>query len=201
MELDLWLTAAICTIAFFALGYALSRSPQLWRIDVEAAALRGQATSLAALFTYSGRALPLTLLAATGFAVAVITHADVRAAVAVFIAQILSQGVVESVKHVFRRARPDAWLIRQELGFSYPSGHAVTAVVFFGSWLVLALMTPAPGAVRVVAVTLLATWIVGIPWSRMALSAHYPTDIAGGLMLGTGWTCALWALLLQTRVV
>jgi membrane-associated phospholipid phosphatase len=51
--------------------------------------------------------------------------------------------------------------------------------------------------VKVVICGLLLLWIGGILWSRMALAAHYPTDVAGGALFGLAWVCVLWALLLQ----
>lgn len=199
MTLELWLwTIAACALAIFCiLGYALSRASGLWRIDVEAAALRGQATPLAALFTASGRALPLFVIALVTLVIAAITRADVWITVAILAAQVLSQGVVELIKSVLARRRPDAWLIRQELGFSYPSGHATTAIVFFASCAAFALISPWPETMKITAAVLLAIWMAGIGWSRMALGAHYPTDVLGGTLFGVAWSCMLWALLLH----
>jgi hypothetical protein len=39
-------------------------------------------------------------------------------------------------------ARPDVWLDRHEPGFSYPSGHATTAVVFYGAWVAVLWTSP-----------------------------------------------------------
>jgi undecaprenyl-diphosphatase len=200
LELRLWTIAALCLCAYFVLGYAANHAASLWRIDVEAAALRGQSTPLAILFTTSGRALPLFAIAMAGIAIMAATRTNVRIAIAIGIAQVVSQGAVELLKHVFARARPDAWLVQKELGYSYPSGHATTAVVFFGSWLVVALLSPLPSAVKIAVVAILAIWMAGIDWSRVALSAHYPTDVLGGTLFGTACACALWALLLHFRM-
>jgi hypothetical protein len=37
--------------------------------------------------------------------------------------------------------------------------------------------------------------VAGIPWSRLALSAHYATDVLGGLLLGAGWLALMTAFL------
>ncbi len=176
-------------------------APALWRIDLESATLRGQATPLAMLFTTSGRALPLFLIAVAGIAIAAVTRTNVRVAIAILLAQVVSQGANEFLKHVFHRVRPDAWLAYKELGYSYPSGHATTAVVFFGSWLVFALFSPLPHLPKIAVVAILAIWMAGIDWSRIALGAHYPTDVLGGTLFGTACACALWAILLHFRIV
>jgi undecaprenyl-diphosphatase len=200
IELRLWLIAAICLCGFFALGYAVVHAPSLWRIDVEAAALRGEATPLALAFTLTGRALPLLAIAVISIAVTMLAHANVRMAVAIFAAQLVSQGLVEVLKGLFGRARPDDWLVHRELGFSYPSGHATTAIVFFGSWLVFVLLSPMPKAVKIGCAAIVAVWMAGIDWSRMALGAHYPTDVLGGTLFGVAFACALWALAFHFRL-
>jgi undecaprenyl-diphosphatase len=197
VEFRLWVIGAACFFAYLLLGFAVSHTSGLWRVDLEAVALRGEYTSLASFFTFTGRGLPLVVLALSGIAIAAATRTNIRIAIAIVIAQVLSQGAVELMKHVFQRARPDAWLVNKELGYSYPSGHATTAVVFFGSWIVVALLSPLPNALKIAIVTILAIWMAGIDWSRTALSAHYPTDILGGTLFGAACACALWALILH----
>jgi undecaprenyl-diphosphatase len=200
LELRLWTFAVLCLGAFLALGFAASHGPP-WQIDLQGAALRGQATPLALIFTATGRALPLLALAVAGIAAAAIAHVNVRVASLIFIAQLLSQGAVEFLKFVFRRIRPDAWIVHRELGYSYPSGHATTAIVFFGSWLVFLLCLPLPRPLKIGIASLLAIWMLGIDWSRVALGAHYPTDVLGGTLFGMACACALWAMLLHFRLI
>lgn len=200
LEARLWIVAAVSLIVCLVLGYAVSHSAQLWRIDVEAAAIRGEGVPIAQIFTLTGRALPLFVVAVAGIALTLATRGNVVAAVAIFVTQLLSQGAVELVKHLFVRSRPDAWLGIRELGYSFPSGHATTAMVFFGSWLVLVALSALPRDVKIAIGAILVVWIVGIDWSRMALGAHYPTDVIGGTLFGLAWGCALWAVLLHTRV-
>jgi len=45
------------------------------------------------------------------------------------------------------------------------------------------------------AIVILVICIVGIPWSRLALGAHYLTDVAGGVLFGAGWLCITLALI------
>jgi membrane-associated phospholipid phosphatase len=50
-------------------------------------------------------------------------------------------------------------------------------------------------SIKIALVALLAFWIAGIGWSRLALGAHYPTDVIGGTLFGVAWACATWAML------
>ncbi len=55
----------------------------------------------------------------------------------------------------------------------------------------------AAAAVAVPVVAVLLVCAVGIPWSRLALGAHYLTDVAGGLLLGAAFLCAALAVILR----
>jgi undecaprenyl-diphosphatase len=114
--------------------------------------------------------------------------------------QMLSQLLVVLVKPAFHRERPPDALGYALTDFSYPSGHAVTAVVYYVMLaLIISGMLLIPRMVRVSLCFLAIVAASGICWSRLALGAHYATDVIGGVLFGTGWLCALAALLLRLR--
>jgi undecaprenyl-diphosphatase len=183
------------------LGVFVTRSRALWPIDARARSLVGQATPVAALFTLSGRALALAAFAIAAVLAIAALHGSLVVAIAVCAAQSVSQAAAELAKRWFRRSRPDDWIFHHELGFSYPSGHAATAVLFVGSWLICVLAGSPISALTLACAALLFLWMAGIDWSRLALGAHYPVDVAGGTLYGAGWLSLLWALLLDFGAV
>ncbi len=193
MEIRLWITTVCCLVAFVALGLVVAH-PSLPRIDAQTVALRGQATSLAALFTESGRTLPLIMLSMLAVLAFYVAKANVFIPIAILFSQTISQGVIEGAKHVFHRTRPDQWLVRHEIGYSYPSGHAATAVIFYAAWFLVVWQLPMPKALKVVLLVVLGVWVVGVGWSRIALGAHYLTDVLGGTLFGIAWLCICIAL-------
>ncbi|MDQ2991384.1 MAG: phosphatase PAP2 family protein [Candidatus Eremiobacteraeota bacterium] len=200
-EARLWMIATAFAIAFAVLATLVVSTHVLDPLDALASMIRGRLTRLAALFTLSGRAVPLLVLVVLSAAVFALLGGPLWIPAAILASQGLSQGVVEIVfKHYVSRVRPPDWLVTQERGFSFPSGHACTAFVFFGSWLLVVMVAPTGTGLRVVLVAAIGAWMFGIVWSRIALGAHFITDVLGGALFGSAWTFALLALLVRARI-
>lgn len=88
----------------------------------------------------------------------------------------------------------------QEVGKSYPSGHATTAIVSLGGWAVVVASSGLPIQAKYELIALFALWAAGIDWSRLALGANYLTDVAGGTLFGSAWLCVLFAVVQTFQV-
>lgn len=178
---------------FIILGLAVTRWPVI-RLDGIADALRGRGVRYAWIFTLSGYGSTLTGILTVLALGALLAHAFLRDVIYLAVSQTLSQGAVYALKSRFTRARPGAWLKRKESGYSYPSGHACTAVVFYGTAAVLFSTSSLPPPLRSTLGMIVGLWGFGIVWSRLVLSAHFFTDVLGGLLLGVSWVFAGIAL-------
>lgn len=85
-------------------------------------------------------------------------------------------------KIIFRRNRPLLIALIKETGYSYPSGHAMISILFFGtiSYLVSKSNLKYKNIIRVV----IGIFIIIIGISRIYLGVHYASDIIGGYLLG-----------------
>ncbi len=193
-DVRLGAVAALCFALALVLGAFVAARPPA-ALDIASTALRGEATPLAVVFTRSGYWYVLVGMFAVLFGVQILFRQEPVALAVLGGAQVLSQLAAAGIKELFKRARPDDWIVHRELGYSFPSGHAVTTIVFYGGLLLLVWVLPVPRALRPAATMLLGIWIVGIPWSRMALGAHYATDVIGGMVFGAGWLCLVTLVL------
>jgi len=104
------------------------------------------------------------------------------------------------VKAMVNRQRP---VVTQpfvhEPGASFPSGHAQAAIVGYGV-LLLVFLPVLKGVWRRVAVTVAVVMVLGIGFSRVALAAHYVSDVLAGFVLGGAWLAAMAALFSAWRV-
>ena len=72
--------------------------------------------------------------------------------------------------------------------YSYPSGHSMLAPLVFGLG-AIAWATPwRSPARRTSALMLAAVLALAIGVSRVYLGSHYPSDVIGGLLLGSAWS-------------
>ncbi len=94
------------------------------------------------------------------------------------------------IKEAVHRARPEvAYRAYIETGFSFPSGHATLAAVFYGLLICLVWRTVPPGLVRTAALSVLTVLIALIAFSRLYLGVHYLSDVLAGLLLGAAFAC------------
>jgi undecaprenyl-diphosphatase len=113
---------------------------------------------------------------------------------ALFAAQAVSQSICNALKARFGRVRPQDWLYRQETNEAFPSGHASTAVVTYGGIFALFMIETNEPAVRIACVIALLVFVFGIGWSRIALGAHYFSDVIAGYLVGFATLCCIIAL-------
>lgn len=109
-------------------------------------------------------------------------------AVASLVAAISSSGIDVLVKDYIRRPRPAADLVhvfRILNSYSFPSGHVMFYVVFFGFLFFLAFALLKPSPVRSVLLLFFAFMILTIGVSRIYLGQHWASDVLGAYLLGS----------------
>ena len=101
---------------------------------------------------------------------------------------LLSSLVSTVVKALVNRPRPSASIVRivqKTTEQSFPSGHVLFYVVFFGFLVVLMYhLGKINRIVRIVVASVCLFLIFTIPASRIYLGAHWFTDVTGGFLLG-----------------
>ncbi len=110
----------------------------------------------------------------------------------------------EWIKILVHRHRPfdDGWFVDWS-GYSFASGHTIGATLLYGqlALFLIPLIKSRRGRALVFSAATFVVVLVG--FSRIALGAHYFTDVLGGMFLGTSWLtlCVLVSRPLQRAFV
>ena len=99
------------------------------------------------------------------------------------------------LKELVQRPRPEGIGLVAETGFSFPSGHSMVAMAFFGLLVWLIWRYERDRTMRIVCCVALSAVIVAVGISRIYLGVHYASDVIGGFCVSLAW------LALYTRVV
>jgi len=94
----------------------------------------------------------------------------------------------EGVKQFTLRLRPEAGTAAGIPGviYSYPSGHVLESLTIVGSVALRIWRSALAFAIRLAAPIVVAVQVVLVGIARIALGAHYPTDVLAGLLCGAG---------------
>jgi membrane-associated phospholipid phosphatase len=101
------------------------------------------------------------------------------------------------IKPWIGRPRPEEGMIHVLLpavGLSFPSGHAMASVMFYGFLALLAWVHLSPRAPRLFWTVAFAAVALGVSISRIYLGAHWFSDVVGG------WTAGLFFLFLLAEL-
>lgn len=91
------------------------------------------------------------------------------------------------LKHFINRARPGAEHLVLVETLSYPSGHAMSAMAFYGFLIYLFYIFKINIFMKISIILLLIFLILSIGLSRIYLGVHFPSDVAGGYIAGFIW--------------
>lgn len=99
------------------------------------------------------------------------------------------------LKNLFGRQRPDIPLLKEAAGLSYPSGHALMSVTFYGLLIHIVYNTVKKPWLKWTLIILLILLILVIGFTRIYLRVHYPSDVLAGFATGFLWlVISIWII-------
>jgi membrane-associated phospholipid phosphatase len=189
---------ALCALAFLALLSGVLWSPWIAAADatINASFAVYRTPLLLAVFLW------VTALGANPTVVAVCVTATAMLRLAqlpglwapLWVAFLGGQATSWSVKLLVGRTRPQFLEVATATSPSFPSGHSVSAMAVYGFLAFVVARHGPPGRFSAAPPLALGTLILLIGWSRMFLSLHYASDVAGGWLVGAFWLLVAIAL-------
>jgi membrane-associated phospholipid phosphatase len=106
-----------------------------------------------------------------------------------------SLGLMFLLKNIFSRERPGIPLLFEAKGLSFPSGHALMSVTFYGLIIYMIFKNVKNEPLKWTLISLLILLIMIIGFSRIYLRVHYASDVIAGYCVGFLWLVfAVWML-------
>lgn len=91
------------------------------------------------------------------------------------------------LKRILQRPRPTEFRIVEETGYSFPSGHSMVSMAFYGYLIYLIYRYIKNKYVKWILITILSILICLIGISRIYLGVHYTSDVLGGFLISISY--------------
>jgi len=103
------------------------------------------------------------------------------------------------LKFIFTRNRPVDINLIEETGYSFPSGHSLTAMAFYGFIIYFIYTSKLNKISKTIYITLLSLLIVLIGLSRVYLGVHFFTDILGAFSFSLSFLI-IYIIIIKRRI-
>lgn len=183
-----WIVVFICLIGFFALAEDVFNK-EIMNGDIVGYKLVSTflisdfATPIAKFITNFGGAIILIGLAFMLFIFIKNKKIGVSIISNLAIITVLNQ----LLKIIVQRPRPTEFRIVEESGYSFPSGHSMVSMAFYGYLIYLIYKYVKNKYLKWISIILLSILICSIGISRIYLGVHYTSDVLGGFFISISY--------------
>ena len=93
----------------------------------------------------------------------------------------------QTLKTLLQRPRPTGFRIINETGYSFPSGHSMISMAFYGFLIYLIYKNVKNKYLKFTLIIILFILIISIGLSRIYLGVHYTSDVLAGFLLSIAY--------------
>lgn len=141
------------------------------------------ATPIAKFITNFGGAIFLITLTVLLF----ILIKNKKIGLSIFLNLVIITVLNQLLKRILQRPRPTEFRIIEETGYSFPSGHSMVSMAFYGYLIYLIYKYVKNKYLKCISIGLLSILICSIGISRIYLGVHYTSDVLGGFLVSISY--------------
>jgi undecaprenyl-diphosphatase len=105
------------------------------------------------------------------------------------------------IKNLVSRPRPTGFRLIDETGYSFPSGHSMVSMAFYGFLIYLVYRYIKSRNTKIILICLLSLLIVLIGISRIYLGVHYASDVVEGFCISVAYLILLINILSRNKIL
>ena len=183
-----WIIFSICLILFLALAEDVFNK-EIMQGDiigynfVKTYLIRKQITPIMKILTFFGGATCLIGLTIILFIIIKNKKIGFLIGINLITITILNQ----LFKFILQRPRPTEYRIINETGYSFPSGHSMISMAFYGFLIYLIYKYVKNKKLKYISITLISILIIFIGISRIYLGVHYTSDVLAGFLFSISY--------------
>ena len=183
-----WIILFICLIGFLALAEDVFNK-EIMNGDIigykmiSTFLISDFATPIAKFITNFGGAIFIIALTA----LLVIAIKNKKIGLSIFTNLVIITVLNQLLKRILQRPRPTEYRIIQETGYSFPSGHSMISMAFYGYLIYLIYRYVKNKYIKWISISLLSILICLIGISRIYLGVHYTSDVLGGFLISISY--------------
>ena len=183
-----WIILFICLIGFLALAEDVFNK-EILNGDIIGYKIASEflisdfATPIAKFVTNFGGAIFLIILAMT----LLILIKDKKIGLSILSNLVIITVLNQLLKIILQRPRPTDYRIIEETGYSFPSGHSMISMAFYGYLIYLIYKYVKNKYIKWISIVLLSILICSIGVSRIYLGVHYTSDVLGGFFISISY--------------
>ena len=183
-----WIILFLCLVGFLALAEDVFHK-EIMNGDIIGYKIISRflisdfATPIAKFITNFGGAIFLIVLTIVLF----ILIKNRKIGLSIFSNLVIITVLNQLLKNILQRPRPTEYRIIEETGYSFPSGHSMISMAFYGYLIYLIYKYVKNKYVKWTSIVLLSTLICSIGISRIYLGVHYTSDVLGGFLISISY--------------
>ena len=184
----MWLVMFVCLVGFLALAEDVFNR-ELMKGDVVGYELVSRfligdfVTPIAKFVTNLGGAVFLIALTV----ILILFIKNKKIGISIFANLTIITVLNQILKRILQRPRPTEFRIIEESGYSFPSGHSMVSMAFYGYLIYLSYKYIKNKYIKWGLNFILGLLIVSIGISRIYLGAHYTSDVIGGFLISISY--------------